>query len=50
MQKEYVDTAIQYLHLVGGSSSECDTIPGRVYKSFHAKVILFQITESMMNN
>nr|CAG4646981.1 EOG090X04LA [Megafenestra aurita] len=27
--KEYVDTAIQYLHLVGGSSSECDTIPGR---------------------
>lgn len=32
MQKEYVDTAIQYLHLVGGSSSECDTIPGRVYK------------------
>ncbi|XP_046644633.1 intraflagellar transport protein 56-like isoform X1 [Daphnia pulicaria] len=27
--KEYLDTAIQYLHLVGGSSSECDTIPGR---------------------
>nr|CAG4646193.1 EOG090X04LA [Macrothrix elegans] len=27
--KEYVDIAIQYLHLVGGSTSECDTIPGR---------------------
>nr|CAG4641626.1 EOG090X04LA [Eurycercus lamellatus] len=27
--KEHLDTAIQYLHLVGGSSSECDTIPGR---------------------
>nr|CAG4639113.1 EOG090X04LA [Daphnia magna] len=27
--KEYLDTAIQYLHLVGGSASECDTIPGR---------------------
>nr|CAG4634733.1 EOG090X04LA [Alona affinis] len=27
--KEYLDTAVQYLHLVGGSSSECDTIPGR---------------------
>jgi intraflagellar transport protein 56 len=31
MQKEYLDTAIQYLHLVGGSSSECDTIPGNLF-------------------
>nr|CAG4642453.1 EOG090X04LA [Evadne anonyx] len=27
--KEYIDIAIKHLHLVGSSSSECDTIPGR---------------------
>lgn len=28
-QKEHLKNAQQYLHLVGGSASECDTIPGR---------------------
>lgn len=28
-QKEYLKNAQQHFHIVGGSSSECDTIPGR---------------------
>lgn len=28
-QKEHLKNAQQYLHLVGGSAAECDTIPGR---------------------
>lgn len=28
-QKEHLKNAQQFLHLVGGSASECDTIPGR---------------------
>lgn len=28
-QKEHMKNAQQYFHLVGGSASECDTIPGR---------------------
>lgn len=29
MQKEYLKNAQQFFHVVGGSASECDTIPGR---------------------
>lgn len=29
IQKEHLKNAQQYFHLVGGSASECDTIPGR---------------------
>lgn len=29
LQKEHLKNAQQYFHLVGGSASECDTIPGR---------------------
>lgn len=28
-QREHLKNAQQYFHLVGGSASECDTIPGR---------------------
>lgn len=38
--KEHAKQAQQYLHLVGGSSTECDTIPGRQD--------IFQLTDLLM--
>lgn len=47
--KEHAKQAQQYLHLVGGSATECDTIPGR--QAMASSFFLYgQVKSSLKNN